>query len=177
MLPCYNFSMMKKQALFLLIFSYLIPLFALPTKSPHPDSEIMHLNGKKLRRRDDFFRVVGIKVDDAGKKLTISIFFSDPIDTNTVACKKILVQEKFLPSDTRFLFSKNRQMLRFSLDKIFFHPTLQKENDLFSLKIFGLRAFDLRPLHNFETKSLKPGSFLKLPPKNKDKAEQACQIF
>ena len=169
--------MKKKRAVILLIFSYLLPLFALPPKPMQLDKEIMHLNGRKLRRRDDFFRVVGIKAEDSEKNLTISIFFSDPIDTSTVSCKKILIQEKFLPPDTEFLFSKKRQMLRFTLGKDFFSPPLQSESYPFSLKIFGLRAFDSRSLHNFETKSLKSGSFLKLSPRNKDKAEQACQTF
>ena len=131
----------------------------------HPGNRFMNYNGRKMLQGTGEFSVTGVKSSDLHDFIVLSVYFSDPVDTNSVFASNIFVNEKQIPMFTEFLFNKNHRMLRFSIRK----EMIGLENDSFSLKIIDLRSFDGRPMTIFELPTLKTEEFFK-----KSESEETC---
>ena len=163
-------------SILIFLFSALLSLSAqnevrLPPRKPlNRPGDMMNLNGRQMQRRSGIFAVIGVKVEEFGDELAVSVYFSDALDTNSVNAKKILVNGANLPQDSEFLFNKNRRMLRLQIEK-----SLAGEKP-FSLTISSLKSFDGRKLITFEEDNLEAGAFPKYPIKAGDgRKEQKCQ--
>ena len=134
---------------------------------PHhfPNGE-MNYGGRKMKRRQFPFFVIGIKNEKAGDDFSFSVYFNDMIDTNSVLAQNIFVNEKPLLPNTEFLFNKNRRMLRFSIKKDF------AGTERFSLRIKDIRSFDGRIIFPAELPQIEADSFFKYIP-----TENAWQKF
>ena len=153
-------SPMKKTILFFMLMFLFFGEFFPVSAQPRPRRPMMqgapdrgmNFNGRKLPNRNENFSVIGLKIEESGEFLKISIFFNEPVDSNSVEARHIFIDEKPLPPQTEFLFSKNRHMTRF---------TVPKQTDDFSLKITDLRSFDGKLINPTEIKNLEANSFCK----------------
>lgn len=101
--------------------------------------------------------MIGVKVDEEGDFVTLSVFFNCPLDTDSIEERYIFVNGRSLPPFTEFLFNKNRSMMRFSVRNDF----ISNKED-FSLKITEARSFGGRKIADFEAENLKSGDFVKI---------------
>ncbi len=141
-----------------------------PIRPSARNGDMLNYNGRHMQRRNGIFVVIGVKVEEFGDKMAVSVYFNDAIDTISVSGEKILVNEVPLPPDTEFLFNKNRRMMRFQIEKS------TTEAKPFSLKINSLKSFDGRKLIPYEENNLEAGSFPKYPMKpGEGHKELKCQ--
>ena len=126
-----------------------------PPQRPAPN-RTMNFNGRKMPRREGNFSAIGIKVDETEDFFTVSIFFNDALDSNSVEAHHIFINETPLPPKTEFLFNKNRHMLRF---------TTQKADGNFTLKLSEIRSCDGKEMRPTEVSGLEGKSFFKFSPK------------
>ena len=147
---------MKKTVLlfmqiFLLFVAVAFPLSA-QTRPRPPFMPGMNFNGRKMPPRSENFSVIGLKVKDTDYFLTISIFFNDAVDSNSVKAKHIMINGMPVREETEFLFSRNRHMVRFSI------PMMREP---FSLTLTNIHSFDGRIINPTEIPGLEPNSFCK----------------
>ncbi len=123
---------------------------------PHRHDEIMNINGRHMRRHGLFFDIIGLKISDAEDELSVSVYFNDSVDADSVSSDKILIDDDLISPKTDFLFSKTRRMLRFNIAR----------RNNFSIKMNSIKSFDGRLIPPFEEKNLNSGDFVKYPSRN-----------
>ena len=137
-----------------------------PQRLP-PKRNTMNFNGRKMQRHEGLFSVIGVKTEDFGELLSISIFFNAPVDSNSIHPQGFLISGKPLPPDTEFLFNKPRNKIRFEVKKsLLFLDSEGTENDStqkksFSLKILFAVSFDGKMIQQTEIPNLEANTFYK----------------
>ena len=141
--------MKKKTLLFMTIFLFFCGLLSVNAQ-PHPRRP--KPLPRKMTPQNEDFSVIGAKIEESDKFLTISIFFNAAVDSSSVNSRNILINKTELPAKTEFLFNKNRHMVRFQVSKI---------RGEFSCTIANLSSFDERIIKTTELNGLEANSFYK----------------
>ena len=123
-----------------------------PRRPPLPNGERVNMNGRRMQKRTERFSLIGVKTEDSGDFLTVSFFFNEPVDANSVRTDAIFINDDHLPNETDFIFSKTRRMVRFSL---------AKQSEPFLLRVTDVRSYDGRLLDATEIPNLEADSFFK----------------
>ncbi len=129
----------------------IFPLCAQPRPRP-PAPPGMNFNGHRMPPRSEFFSVIGLKIEESGDFLIISIFFNDSVDSNSVGPEHIFINDEPLPPQTEFLFNRSRNMTRFSVPRM---------DESFSLMFVELRSFDGKIMNPTKISGLEANSFRK----------------
>ncbi|MBQ9280759.1 MAG: hypothetical protein IJ207_00985 [Treponema sp.] len=150
--------MKKRILLFMVIFLFSAEFYSLHAQSRARRQAMLENEGErnpivpKVPLKAEIFSIIGLKIEEAGDFFTISIYFNAAVDTNSLRAEHIFINERRLPSETEFLFNKNRHMARF---------TMPKTEGEFFIRITNLRSSGGKIMNPTEIKNLEPNSFYK----------------
>lgn len=167
--------MQSKFRLFILIFFVLslFPcfVFSQPTDSAQtvskkmppfpPPRNRMNFNGRRMSRHEGNFSMIGVRLEEFGGQIVFSAYFNEPIDTNSIHHKNILLNEIPLSKETEIFFNKARRMLRFTVQESEFSTA---DGVPSSLKIMHVKSFSGKSMKPTEIKNLETNSFFKYSP-------------
>ena len=122
-----------------------------------PKSEISNDKNSFMRKmppRSENFSVIGLKIDESDDFFTISLYFNDAVNANSIKAEHIFINNLPISPETEFLFNKNRHMSRFTVSK---KETLSD----FSIRITNLCSFDGKIMNPIELNNLETKTFYK----------------
>jgi len=151
---CYTQLMKSRKFKLILLFLFTMAFLAAQMHGPRalPHGRGMGMNPGRRPIFPENISLIGVKVEDSGKDLTLSLYFNGPVDGNSFNGPDIFIKDNPLSEETEFLFNKNRHMARFSI------PPQEGE---FSLRLTKISSFDRKPLPPVELKNLEANTFLK----------------
>lgn len=98
------------------------------------------------------FALIGVKIENSEDSFIISLYFNYAIDSESVTSRNILIDDEPVSVNTKFVFNKNRRMVRFNIEK---------KSEEFSLRIKNISSLDGRLMHQIEWDNLNTAIFLR----------------